>query len=106
MGAIEERDGCYAMRKLICERTMFKLLVERTGILFSITTKGRAYFFFASTSYVGMKVAPTTDPYPGIVEVCGYDIPLIVRNWNKLANVKLRSRTKLSALNIYAKIAV
>ena len=81
--------------KLICERTMFKLLIEKPGILFSITTKSRAYFFFICTVFLGIKVAPTTDPYPGIVEICGYDIIRIVRNWDKLANVKLRSRTDL-----------
>ena len=81
--------------KLICERTMFKLLIEKTGILFSITTKSRAYFFFICTAFLGIRVAPTTDPYPGIVEICGYDIIRIVRNWDKLANVKLRSRTDL-----------
>jgi hypothetical protein len=74
---------------------MLKLLIERTGILFSITTKSRAYFFFVCSSCLGVKVAPTTDPYPGIVEVCGYDIARISRNWSKLANIKLRSRTEL-----------
>ena len=83
------------MKKLIWERTMFKLLIERAGILFSITTKSRAYFFFLSAPCVGMKVAPTTDPYPGIVEVCGYDIGVIVRKWNELANIKLRSKAEL-----------
>ena len=82
------------MRKLIYERTMFKLLIERTGILFSITTKSRAYFFFVCTKLLGIRVAPTTDPYPGIVEVCGYDLPRIVQNWSKLANIKLREKSK------------
>jgi hypothetical protein len=71
---------------------MLKILIERTGILLSITTKSRAYFFFLSTSLLGIRVAPTTDPYPGIVEVCDYSIPRIVRNWNKLANIKVTSR--------------
>ena len=31
--------------KLINERTLFKILVERNGFLFSITTKNRAHFF-------------------------------------------------------------
>ena len=74
---------------------MFKILIERTGILFSVTTRSRAYFFFICTSFVGMKVAPTTDPYPGIVEICGYDIVRILRNWDRLANVRLRSRAEL-----------
>ena len=85
------------MKKLICERTMFKVLVERTGILFSITTKSRAYFFFMCSRCLGIKIAPTTDPYPGIVEVCGYDISRILQNWNRLANIKLRQRTKYAA---------
>jgi hypothetical protein len=80
--------------KLICERTMFKILIERNGILFSITTKSRAYFFFVCPKSLGIRVAPTTDPYPGIVEVCGYDITRILQNWNKLANIKLRERSK------------
>jgi hypothetical protein len=82
------------MRKFIQERTMFKILVERTGALFSVTTRRRAYFFFLSTQLIGTRVAPTTDPYPGIVEICDYDISMIVRHWNILRNVKLRSKTK------------
>jgi len=93
------------MRKLICERTMFKILIERAGILLSMTTKSRAYFFFISSAFVGMKVAPTTDPYPGIVEVCDYDIIRILKNWEKLANVKLRSRIDLSTWTTQEKIA-
>lgn len=84
------------MKKLIYERTMFKVLIERTGILFSVTTKSRAYFFFICSKYLGIRVAPTTDPYPGIVEVCGYDITRIVENWNKLANIKLRQKIKFA----------
>ncbi|MFI5420588.1 MAG: hypothetical protein ACHQ1H_06435 [Nitrososphaerales archaeon] len=64
-------------------------MIERSGILFSITTKSRAYFFFLSSELVGIRVAPTTDPLPGIVEVSGYDIKKIVRDWNKLSNIKL-----------------
>ena len=83
------------MRKLIYERTMFKVLIERTGVLFSITTRSRAYFFFACTKLLGIRVAPTTDPYPGIVEVCDYDISRIVQNWINLANIKLREKSKI-----------
>src|SRR5215470_151552 len=83
-----------ATRKFVQERTMFKILLERTGGLFSFTTRQRAYFFFVSTKLVGARVAPTTDPYPGIVEICDYDISNIVRNWDRLGNVKLRSKTK------------
>ena len=84
------------MGRLIYERTMFKLLVEKTGILFAVTTKSRAYFFFFSTKLVGIRTAPTTDPYPGIVEVCGYDIPRIVHNWDRLASIKLKQKIKVT----------
>ena len=84
---------------------MFKVLLERTGILFSITTKNRAYFFFISTAYIGMKVAPTTDPYPGVVEVCGYDIPTIISNREKLGNIRHRSRAEAKSFSLYGKIA-
>lgn len=70
--------------KLVYERTFLKILVDRYGILLGLTTKKRAYFFFVTSLYVGIKVGPTTDPYPGIVEVCGYDISRIVRQWDKL----------------------
>ena len=82
------------MRKIIYERTMFKVLIEKNGVLFSITTKSRAYFFFVCSKALGIRVAPTTDPYPGIVEVCRYDIERILQNWNELANIKLRQKGK------------
>jgi hypothetical protein len=75
--------------RLLNERTMFKILVDGKGAMFSVTTKRRAYFFFLSGEFVGAKVAPTTDPSPGIVEVCGYDIPAILRNWDRLYRIKL-----------------
>jgi hypothetical protein len=75
--------------RLLNERTMFKILVDKDGAMFSITTKKRAYFFFLSGEFVGAKVAPTTDPYPGIVEVCGYNIPKILRTWDVLYRIKL-----------------
>jgi len=84
------------MKAFIWERTMFKILIEQAGILFSITTKDRAFFFFISRSLLGIRVAPTTDPYPGIVEVCGYSIPRIVQNWKNLANIKLTNQAKVS----------
>ncbi|HKW03771.1 MAG TPA: hypothetical protein VJN71_00605 [Nitrososphaerales archaeon] len=77
------------MRKVIYEQTMFKLLVERTGILFSVTLKSRAYFFFLCSKLIAIRTAPTTDPYPGIVEVCGYDIRRIVESWRRIWNIKL-----------------
>ncbi len=84
-----------SMRRFIHEQTMFKILIEKTGIIFSVTLKRRAYFFFASTKLFGIRVAPTTDPYPGIVEICGYDIPAIVHNWDGLANVMLKTKIKV-----------
>jgi hypothetical protein len=72
--------------------TPLKILVERSGLLLSITTKHRAYFFFLSAFLIGVRIGPTTDPNPGIVEVSGYDIKMILRNWNTLANLKLRGR--------------
>jgi len=73
---------------------MFKLLIEKTGILFSVTLKQRAYFFFMSTQMFGVRIAPTTDPYPGIVEICNYEIPMIVDKWDELANIKLKRKQK------------
>jgi len=70
---------------------MFKLLVSGDGLLFCITTKRRAFFLFMSGFFLGGKVAPTTDPDIGIVELSGYSIPTIVREWNVLWRFKLRS---------------
>lgn len=74
--------------RLLNERTMFKILVDGEGAMLSVTTKKRAYFLFLSGVFVGCKVAPTTDPYPGIVEMCSYDIKSIVKNWHDLYRVK------------------
>jgi hypothetical protein len=82
------------MGKFVHERTMFKVLIEKTGILFSVTLKQRAYFFFISTQLFGVRIAPTTDPYPGIVEICNYEIPTIVDRWNELANIKLKTKER------------
>jgi hypothetical protein len=76
------------------ERTAFKILLDHDGILLSITTRSRAYFFFFSSRLVGMRTAPTTDPFPGIVEFCDYNIGKIVANWEKLANLKLPRKNK------------
>jgi hypothetical protein len=81
-----------SLLKFINERTLFKILVERRGVLLSITTKNRAFFFFVSSVLFGIRVAPTTDPLPGIVELSDYDIERIVKNWNTLANVKLSKK--------------
>ncbi len=80
--------------KLVNERTMFKILLERGGLLFAFTLKKRAYFFFLSPSLVGAKIAPTTDPFEGIVEVCDYDISRIVRNWDRLHRIKIVPQLK------------
>lgn len=82
------------MGKFVQERTMFKVLIEKTGILFSVTLKQRAYFFFLSKKLFGARIAPTTDPCPGIVEICNYEIPAIVDRWNELANIKLKTKQK------------
>ena len=77
--------------RFINEMTMFKVLVERNGALLSITTKSRAYYLFLTGKYVGLKVAPTTDPDAGIVEISNYDILTILRNWKRLSTVKLKT---------------
>jgi hypothetical protein len=68
---------------------MFKILIDGQGALLSVTMKKRAYFIFLSRPFVGGKVSPTTDPFPGIVEICGYDIGEIVRNWDRLFRIKI-----------------
>jgi len=75
--------------KLIQERTAFKLLLEQNGLLVSFTTKRRAFFVFVTGVYVGLRVAPTTDPELGVVELSGYDIRSILRDWNRLSRVRL-----------------
>jgi hypothetical protein len=80
--------------KFINETTAFKVLVEGNGAMLSITTKKRAFCFFLSGHYVGGKVAPTTDPFPGIVEVCGYDIRKILDRWDDLYRIKIMTREK------------
>ncbi len=74
--------------KIINEATMFKILVEGNGMLLSVTMKSRAFFFFVSRRFIGLRVAPTTDPYPGIVEICDYDILRILSEWDRLHSVK------------------
>ncbi|MDA4125268.1 MAG: hypothetical protein OK438_07490 [Thaumarchaeota archaeon] len=78
--------------KLVQERTAVKILVEPNGLLVSFTTKKRACFFFVSAAFLGAKVAPTTDPYPGIVEECGYDIRKIIHEWDRLSRFKGNAR--------------
>ncbi len=74
--------------RFVNERTLFKILVDSKGVLFAVTLKDRAFFFFFSSSFVGAKTAPTTDPFEGIVEICHYEIASIVRNWDRLRLVK------------------
>jgi len=74
--------------RILNERTMFKILIDGQGMMLSATTKSRAYFLFFSSSFVGLRVGPTTDPFPGIVEICGYDIRRIISNWERLYRVK------------------
>ncbi|MDA4128719.1 MAG: hypothetical protein OK422_04630 [Thaumarchaeota archaeon] len=71
------------------EATMFKIIVDGEGAMFSITMKKRAYFFFLSNQFVGARVAPTTDPDLGIVELSGYSIHKILKNWERLHLVML-----------------
>lgn len=77
--------------RIVSEATMFKVLLCGDGLLFCITTKRRAFFLFLSRLFLGGKVAPTTDPDIGIVELSGYSIPTIIRDWNRLSRLKLRS---------------
>lgn len=92
--------------KLISESTPLKILVERNGLLLSFTTKKRAYFIFLTAILIGLRVAPTTDPYPGVVEISGYDILTIVRNWHNLANIRLRKRKTAYTRQDYENIAL
>ncbi len=79
--------------KLVQERTAFKILVNNEGAIISITMKKRAYFFFLTGKYIGAKIGPTADPDLGIVELCGYRIHDILRNWEKLHLVVIRRTT-------------
>ena len=90
--------------KLINELTPFKILMERNGLLVSITTKRRAYFLFLSSKFIGIKIGPTTDPYPGIVEICNYEIESILRNWDRLGNLKLPLMKYQYAVSGYSEI--
>lgn len=76
--------------KFVNEATVFKLLIDRDGILLSITTARRSYYFFLSRLSVGIRVAPTTDPYPGIVELSDYQISKIPRDWDRLSRALVK----------------
>ena len=75
--------------RIMNEATMFKFIWESRGLIFSVTARRRAYFFFLTGSRIGVRVAPITDPYPGIVEICGYDVEMIAHSWDKLFRVRL-----------------
>lgn len=83
--------------KLIQERTALKVLLDGDGLLLSLTTKKRAFFLFFSRIYVGVRAAPTTDPDIGIVELSGYEIPVILRDWDVLSLAKLPKRARASS---------
>ena len=68
---------------------MLKILLDGDGLILSVTTKKRAFFVFLSSAFVGCKTAPTTDPNLGIVELCGYDIKKIIKEWPRLYRVSL-----------------
>jgi hypothetical protein len=74
---------------LVSERLMLKLLLSGEGVVLSLTLKSRSFFFFLTPSFVGARVAPTTDPYPGIVELCNYNVRKIIKEWERLHLVKL-----------------
>ncbi len=76
----------------VWEKAILKLLVGREGILASVTLGYGAFYFFLSPHYIGARVAPTTDPYPGIVELCGYSISRILLDWERLHLVVRRGR--------------
>ncbi len=76
--------------RLVQERTALKILLGGEGAIISITMKKRAYFFFLTGTYVGAKIGPTADPDLGIVELCGYRIHDILRNWERLHLVVVR----------------
>ncbi len=78
---------------MISESHMVKLILDKEGMLLSVTLQSRAFFIFVTSRFVGIKVAPTTDPFPGIVELCGYRISKILKHWNELYLVKV---TKVS----------
>jgi len=71
--------------RIMNEATMFKFLLDNNGAILAVTARHRSYFFFLSTSKVGAGVAPITDPLPGIVEICGYDVKRIGQNWERLS---------------------
>ncbi len=80
----------YPPRRFVNEATMFKVLIERDGLLLSVTLKRRAFFLFVSPLWIGIREAPTTDPLPGIVELSNYEIRKILLNWDSMHNLIVR----------------
>ncbi|MDA4116796.1 MAG: hypothetical protein OK455_00430 [Thaumarchaeota archaeon] len=83
--------------KFINQTTALRIMVDGHGVMLSVATKRRSFNFFLSGRFVGGKVAPTTDPYPGIVEACDYDIDKILDNWDELHRIKVMDLSKYKA---------
>lgn len=77
--------------RIVSEATMFKFILERGGAILAVTVRSRSYFFFLTAKKMGGGIAPITDPYPGIVEMCGYDVAKIAENWHRLSRAKALS---------------
>lgn len=80
--------------KIVQERTAVKLLLDGDGVILSFTTRRRAFFFFLSRVLIGLRTAPTTDPDLGIVELSGYEIPSIVKNWDRMSLLSVKRRSQ------------
>ncbi len=57
--------------KFVSENHTIKILADRSGIVFSLTTKKYSYLFFLSRPLVGLRKIETKDR---IVAKAGYDI--------------------------------
>ena len=61
--------------KVISENHTIKILVERNGLLLSLTTKTYSYLVFISKPLIGVRRIVTRDR---IVAKAGYDIPRVL----------------------------
>lgn len=61
----------YGRTRFISETHTLKVLADRTGIVFSLTTKVYSYLLFVSNALVGLRKIRTSDR---IVAKAGYDI--------------------------------